>query len=221
LTSRPSASFCSTLVLIPLLLIGAAYPVLAQDLNGKIQYYLESQTTSMARRLLDQRLMSFDGSKCALAFRAQRWLKRDGGMFNGTASEIRNEALKVRFYDCRQGSAYANWTLDQIIHNGETIRASETRQYGETARRIWRGPLGARTSAVLLWDFFGAPGPNDTWNVDIEGQQNTILHEIVHVISDWDHEIIFNRFYSYGLRHPDGSSDFTDWLRSKCQGVSN
>ena len=135
--------------------------------------------------------------------------------FNSYSSaEFVQRALRqTNFYDARlskltqfdvvgyTGPGTSFMTLDQTIHNNALGKA-------DTATVI----SGSRGSAVLLGDF---------WLMNQTDQQNTLVHEMLHVYGFGGDDAIFNEFAGYGLQNSTGytgtTGDISDWIGRGCK----
>ncbi|MEO7652313.1 MAG: RHS repeat-associated core domain-containing protein, partial [Bryobacteraceae bacterium] len=149
----------------------------------------DAMTTSIRKVQLSNRLNSL-GNDCVRAF-------ADAGY---TVSSLKASADAISYYDGQPQSQYSNYTENAIVGNN-SARPVGDHPLVISLERSWG--LTQKLSFFYA-NFYGATD----WQ-----QQNTLLHELFHVLG-YPHEEIVAKFSSSGLAN---ESDISAWLERDCK----
>lgn len=173
--------------------------------------------TKIAQGLLRKRLAGFDRTGCG------RVLKR----FGMSEAEILTEMRQTRFLDGRPGSPDAKRTQDQLMGNhlddaledtvsGSVIAATLFIDLGANHQRT--SDPNHKATVVIGADFFGGCQLNGHFGYSEKEQQNSLLHEMIHVITAGVDGDIFTTFKESGLTRDGGPTHpITVWLMRDCR----
>jgi hypothetical protein len=161
--------------------------------NGRVT---DSSTDILARQVLSAKLKGFASSNCNKVFNQVI----DGYSTGGFVGEI----YSTEFYDVTK-TQLGSLTQDQVVGNGNNQSLSGTVGSGLAATI-----QSSSAAAILLGTNF--------WTDTASDQQNVLLHELLHVDTNWSDPEIFNNFAAYGLSKLNfGSGDITAWISTDCK----